>query len=162
MWMRAGLALGLGAALQLGASASAGAADDSPWGSAEMTEKEYAPQQAVYDVAVDEPEAMEGVLDRVSFLNNQYEADPFDAHIVVVLHGAEMDIFARENFEEHEELARRAESLTQAGPIEFRICAAAASAYGYEVEDLHGFAEVVPMADAEIIELQQEGYAYMQ
>ena len=28
-------------------------------------------------------------------------------------------------------------------------------------EDVHGFVNVVPMADAEIIELHHEGYAYM-
>lgn len=150
----------IGSAMLLAALAAG--ADDSPWGRASLTDKEYEPDRVVYDVAVSEPAELEGVLDRVSFLNNQYDADPFDAHIVVVLHGGELPVFAREHFSEHEELARRAESLTKAGPIEFRICGAAAEARGFQPEDMHGFTEVVPMADSEIVELQQDGYAYMQ
>ena len=37
----------------------------------------------------------------------------------------------------------------------------AAALRDVEPEDVHGFVKVVPMADAEIIELQHEGYAYM-
>ena len=57
---------------------------------------------------------------------------------------------------------RRAQSLTLAGPIVFRMCAVAARMHGYQPEDIHGFVELVPMADAEIVRLQtEEGYAYM-
>lgn len=51
---------------------------------------------------------------------------------------------------------------TRAGVIDYRICPAGAARRGYAPEDFHGFASVVPMADAEIIRLQQqEGYGYM-
>jgi len=42
------------------------------------------------------------------------------------------------------------------------VTGAAAKMRGFAPEDFHDFAEVVPMADAEIVRLQQEeGYAYM-
>lgn len=31
----------------------------------------------------------------------------------------------------------------------------------YRPSDVHGFVQMVPMADAEIVRLQKEGYAYM-
>jgi intracellular sulfur oxidation DsrE/DsrF family protein len=135
---------------------------NSPWGRASTNNYSYAPQKVVYDVAVKSQEELEGVLDRVSFLNNLYRANPFDAAIVVVLHGDEIDMFALENFTRNSALMKRAQSLTIAGPIEFRMCTVAARGHGYEPKDIHGFVKMVPMADAEIVKLQrEENYAYM-
>lgn len=142
---------------------SLAAADaNAPWGRAAPVEVAYAPQKVVYDVAVSSPAELEGVLDRVSFLNNIYEANPFDSSIVVVLHGDEIPLFAVSNYAKNRELMTRAQSLTRAGPIQFRMCVVAARAHGYKPEDIHGFVQMVPMADAEIVRLQREGgYAYM-
>lgn len=136
--------------------------NDPPWGRAALQETAYAPQKAVYDVAVPNKAALESVLDRVSYLNNLYQADPFDSAIVVVLHGDEIPLFAVKNQRQNRELMARAQSLTQAGPIEFRMCAVAARSRGYQPGDIHGFVHMVPMADAELVRLQrEEGYAYM-
>jgi len=53
----------------------------------------------------------------------------------------------------------RAQSLTVGTSIEFRMCRAAARQLNYEENDIHGFVKMVPMADAEIVRLQHEGYA---
>ncbi|WP_019626744.1 DsrE family protein [Thioalkalivibrio sp. ALJT] len=147
----------------LGAPIVSSADADMPWGSAEKMDRQYEPRKVVYDVYTrNAARELDMVLDRVSMLNNVYNADPFESHIVMVLHGAEVPLFTREKFEEHEELMRRARSLTQAGNIEFRMCEASARLRGIELPDIHGFVNVVPMADAEIIELQHEGYQLMQ
>jgi intracellular sulfur oxidation DsrE/DsrF family protein len=57
---------------------------------------------------------------------------------------------------------KRAQSLTVGGVIEIRMCRAAAKRRGLMADDIHGFISMVPMADAEIVKLQSEGYAYMQ
>lgn len=133
-----------------------------PWGRAAPPHASYAPQKVVYDVSVNSTRALGGVFDRLGFLNTLYEANPFDAHIVVVLHGNEIPMFAIKNLGQYREQMVRAVSLTQAGPIEFRMCAAAARLHGLAPEDIHGFVRMVPMADAELIKLQREdGYAYM-
>lgn len=151
------------AVAMMGLAPSLAAADgNAPWGRAALVEAAYAPQKVVYDVAVSGPAELEGVLDRVSFLNNIYEANPFDSSIVVVLHGDEIPMFATKNHAKHSELMARAQSLTRAGPVQFRMCVVAARAHGYQPEDIHGFVRMVPMADAEIVRLQREGgYAYM-
>ena len=138
------------------------AAQNAPWGRASLQSIDYAPQKVVYDVATADVESFSRVLDRVSYLHNVYHADPFDESIVLVLHGDEIPFFAIENSDSYRELMRRAQSLTVGGMVKFRMCRVAARGYDLEPDDIHGFVEVVPMADAEIIRLQQEeGYAYM-
>jgi intracellular sulfur oxidation DsrE/DsrF family protein len=138
------------------------AGEETPWGRAQLEAIDYRPQKVVYDVSVGSVEAFSRVLDRVSYLNNVYGADPFEASIVLVLHGDEIPFFAVKNLDRYRELMQRAQSLTLAGPIEFRMCRVAARGHGLEPQDIDGFVKVVPMADAEIVRLQQEqGYVYM-
>lgn len=138
-------------------------AEPAPWGRAEAQEFDYQPQKVVYDVAASSRKQFEGVLDRASYLSQVYHEDPFSASIVLVLHGDEIPFFGIKNHLKYKELMERAHSLTLNNVIEFRMCRIAARGYGFEPKDIHGFVKIVPMADAEIIRLQQEeGYVYMQ
>ncbi len=140
------------------------ASDDSqvPWGQAKAVEKTYSKQKVVYDVAVKTIAQLENVLDRASYLSALNDADPFDSKIVIVLHGDEIGFFAIRNFAKYRELMVRAQSLTVGGIIDIRMCRVAAHRRGFEPPDIHGFVTIVPMADAEIIDLQKQGFAYMQ
>jgi len=141
---------------------TAQAEQDAPWGRASLQAIDYAPQKVVYDVAVADAESFSRVLDRVSYLHNIYQADPFDESIVLVLHGDEIPFFAVDNYDRYRELMHRAQSLTVGGMVQIRMCRVAAAGHDLEPDDIHGFVKVVPMADAEIVRLQQEeGYAYM-
>ncbi|MEO8158039.1 MAG: DsrE family protein [Betaproteobacteria bacterium] len=142
------------------AAASADAA--APWGRAGVVEKTYSKQKVVYDVAVKTVAQLENVLDRASYLSALNDADPFDSKIVIVLHGDEIGFFALRNFEKYRELMVRAQSLTVGGIIDMRMCRVSAHRRGFEPSDIHGFVTMVPMADAEIIDLQKQGFAYMQ
>lgn len=138
------------------------AEQSAPWGKSSVVSIDYKPQKVVYDVAASSVDTFSHVLDRVSYLNNVYRADPFDASLVMVLHGDEIPFFAISNLGKYQDLMQRAQSLTVAGPVEFRMCELAAKGHGLDPEDIHGFVKVVPMADAEIVRLQQEeGYVYM-
>jgi intracellular sulfur oxidation DsrE/DsrF family protein len=143
-------------------SVSQAADAKAPWGHAKLDEIDYKPHKVVYDVSVSSVSALTNVLDRVSFLNKIYQADPFDSSIVMVLHGNEIPFFAIKNYDKYRDLMNRAESLTKNGNIQFRMCKVAARGHGFEPKDIHGFVKMVPMADAEIIRLQQEeGHVYM-
>lgn len=145
------------------ALASNALADNAPWGSSKETAIEYKPQKVVYDVHVTTVEAVESVLDRASYLSTITGADPFDQSIVLVLHGKELSFFAIENYGKYKELMRRAQSLVESEALSIRMCKIAAQSQGYSPADIHGFVEMVPMGDAEIIRLQyEEGHAYMQ
>lgn len=141
----------------------AGAAEHAPWGEAQVVERDYQPQKVVYDVSASSRQQFEGVLDRASYLSKVYHEDPFAASIVLVLHGDEIPFFGIKNYLQYKDLMARAQSLTLNNVIEFRMCKIAARGHGFEPQDIHGFVKMVPMADAEIIRLQQEeNYVYMQ
>ncbi len=136
---------------------------NAPWGGASVTPTKYKPQKVVYDVHVKTAEAVASVLDRASHLSMITGADPFEQSIVLVLHGKELSFFAIENYEKYKDLMKRAQSLIESEVINIRMCKIAAQSQGYAPEDIHGFVEMVPMGDAEIIRLQyEEAHAYMQ
>ena len=147
--------------LAMSVSLSAFANANAPWGSAKEIEPQYAKQKVVYDTAVTTVKGLTSVLDRASFLSNLNGADPFDNKIVIVLHGDEIPFFGIKNYAKYKALMTRAQSLTVGGIIEFRMCRVAAKGRGYAPNDIHGFVTIVPMGDAEIVRLQQEGYGYM-
>jgi len=134
-----------------------------PWGGASVTETEYKPQKVVYDVHVKTVEKVESVLDRASHLSKITGADPFDQSIVLVLHGPELNFFAIKNYPKHKALMKRAQSLVESETLKIKMCKIAAEGQGYSAKDIHGFVEMIPMGDAEIIRLQyEENHAYMQ
>jgi intracellular sulfur oxidation DsrE/DsrF family protein len=133
-----------------------------PWGRAKTIDKTYSQQKVVYDVSVKTVAQLENVLDRASYLSALNDADPFDSKIVIVLHGDEIGFFAIRNYEKYRALMARAQSLTVGGIIDIRMCRVSAHRRGFEPADIHGFVVMVPMADAEIIDLQKQGFAYMQ
>jgi intracellular sulfur oxidation DsrE/DsrF family protein len=136
---------------------------DAPWGGAKLTATVYKPQKVVYDVHVTTVKEVESVLDRASYLSTITGADPFDQSIVLVLHGSELSFFAIKNYDKYKELVQRAQSLVQSEAITIKMCKIAAQGQGFSPEDIHGFIEMVPMGDAEIIRLQyEENHAYMQ
>lgn len=136
-------------------------AESPKWGAAQTMAIEYKGQKVVYDTAVGSVSALTSVLDRASYLSAINGADPFDTKIVIVLHGDEIPFFGIKNYARYKDLMNRAQSLTVGGIIEFRMCKIAAKGHGFEPGDIHGFVSMVPMGDAEIIRLQQEGHAYM-
>ncbi len=139
------------------------AEDNAPWGHASAADIAYKPHKVVYDVSVSSVQAFTNVLDRVSYLNTIYQADPFASSIMVIMHGDEIPFFAIKNYAKYKSLMTRAQSLENSGNIRFRMCKVAAEGHGLKPADIHGFVEMVPMADAEIIRLQQEEqHAYMQ
>ena len=136
--------------------------DDTPWGRADRLEIEYEPQKVVYDLTSGDKAMLSGVLDRVAHLYKLYDSDTFDSSIIIVIHGDAIPVFAIQELEKNRDIMTRAQSLMVGTSIEFRMCSAAARLLNYEAKDIHGFVTMVPMADAEIIRLQHEGYAYMQ
>jgi len=134
-----------------------------PWGGADVTPTEYNPQKVVYDVHVKTVAKVASVLDRASYLSKITGADPFDQSIVLVLHGPELNFFAIKNYSKYKELMHRAQSLVESEALKIKMCEIAAEGQGYQAKDIHGFVEMVPMGDAEIIRLQYEdNHAYMQ
>ncbi len=153
----------IAALLTTAAVLPAAVADEAPWGHAKPVATGYAPQKVLYDLSSGSERELVSLLDRVSYLATLYGSDPFDMSVVVIVHAGAIPFFTIGQFEKYRETITRAQSLTVGNPVEFRMCQAAARVQGLAPEDIHGFVKMVPMADAEIIRLQnEEGYAYMQ
>ena len=121
------------------------------------------PLKVVYDVAVDTPEAMDNVLARASHLSNLTGADPLEGSIVLVLRGNEVAYFTQANHDTYKAIVDRAKSLSTGGIIVIRMSQLALKVRGIDVDDVHGFIEIVPFGDSEIARLQTvEGHAYLQ
>ena len=118
------------------------------------------PSKVVYDVSNADPDELNRLLDRASLLQIMYGNDPFDASIVLVVHEGAIPLFVKTN-DKHGQLMQRAVSLTAGEIIEFRLCGASARMQGFGESNFHEFVTMVPMADAEIVQLQQDGYAYL-
>ena len=134
---------------------------------ADEAQPQYAPAKVVYDITSGNLKELENILDRVSFLQNLYNNNSFEASIILVIHSEAIPQFAKHNKLKNnpdgkrDELIKRARSLTLGEIIQFRICEASAKIQGYKKKDFHEFTQLVPMADAEIIMLQDKGYAFM-
>lgn len=144
------------------AAAPLAADPQSPARGAAVMDIEYRPAKVVYDLFSADPKKIANILDRVSLLQNLYGTNPFEASIVVVVHGGSIPIFSQARDKQHGDLMRRARSLIQSEVIQFRMCAASARMQGYQARDIQDFVTMVPMADAELVRLQHAGYAYMQ
>jgi intracellular sulfur oxidation DsrE/DsrF family protein len=149
------------AALTLPLAPASAAGPEVPWGRGKVVEQSYAKQKVVYDVATSSEAAVRSVISRAQLLVDLNGSDPFETKVVIVLHGDEIPFFAVKNLGKHRELMQRAQSATLSGLVEFRMCKLAAQGHGFAPEDIHGFVTLVPMADAEIVRLQQAGYGYM-
>ncbi len=147
--------------LLFGSSSLLVAGEGAPWGVATELDIEYAPTKVLYDLSSGDEKILASVLDRVGYLYKLYGSDTFDSSIVVIIHGGAIPVFAIDELEKYKDIMQRAQSLTVGTSIEFRMCHAAARLLNYESSDIHGFVKMVPMADAEIVRLQHDGYAYM-
>jgi len=138
------------------------AIEGGPWGVAEESTITYKPQKVLYDVTSGDEKKINNILDRASLLNKLYNNDPFDASIVIIIHGQAIPLFTRAFFEKYKNTMHRAHNLAVGSRIEYRMCQASAKIQGFNPGDIHGFVKMVPMADAEIAKLQnEEGYAYI-
>jgi hypothetical protein len=148
--------------LQTVALADTKADNAAPWGRAKLTDTQYKPQKVVFDVTAATIGNLTSVVDRASYLSTITGADPFDSSIVLVVHGSAVPFFAIKNTAKYRDLMERVNSLVVGEVLKVKMCKVAAESYGFAPKDIHGFVEMVPMGDAEIIRLQnEEGHAYM-
>jgi len=124
-------------------------------------QKHYVPGQVVYDVTSSDATKLSHVIDRAGLLQKIYQNDSFEASIILVVHAGAIPLFAKKNQDQHE-LIQRVKGLTLGEIIQVRLCEASANMQGLFKDDFDSFIQMIPMADAEIIELQKNGYSYLQ
>jgi len=126
-------------------------------------ETPYTAQKVVYDFYLDDPAKMGPALYWVRSLLNPlmdapYGFAPESLNVVVVIHGTEIVTVAKKNYDRYRQVVERMRYYAGLG-VKFKVCALAASDYGYRAEDFYDFVEVVPSAFTELAHWQLQGYA---
>ena len=135
--------------------AAASADEFAPYGTAKVDMHEYPTINAVFDLNYANTADMNILY---NFVTNP--RTPLKGKMVVVTHGPELRVFAKENYEKYQGIVDKMAELAKNG-VEFRMCSNAMRAAGFQASDMHGFITVVPAGFPEIALLQSQGYQYI-
>lgn len=131
-------------------------------GSAVFVETPYEKQNVVFDFYFDDPDKINSALYWLKGLVDPLMAHPYnyapeDLNIKVIIHGTELVTFAKHNYARYRDAVDRMRYYAELG-VEFKVCYYAALDYGYQLQDLQDFVQVVPSGIAELAHWQKQGY----
>jgi len=129
--------------------------EKTPYGTAKVDMHDYPAIDRVFDLSYDGPEKIENLC---RYIDNTLRA--ISGKTVVISHGPEVRLFAKENYEKYKSIVDKVAELADQG-IEFRMCANTMKRAGFKAEDMHGFITVIPAGFAELIFLQSQGFQYI-
>ncbi len=137
-----------------------------PYGSGELTVwpdlKEIEQIKVIWDFVFDDPTSVDGALNPVvAVLNAAAEHGRVDFKLidtVVVSHGPEAVVWAKQNYDKFKDIVDRAAQLAEQG-VRFEVCNNVARALGFSPEDLHGFVNAVPSGSLAVVYWQLKGYS---
>lgn len=131
-----------------------------PGGSQEPAAEHQEAVRSVLDISVHTREELKFLLDRAErFVREPRPVGRAD-HIVLVLHGPEIEFFSRRNYEQYRDLVDQAARLDAFDIVDVKICQTMMRVRGVERDDIPAFIEQVPFGEAEIKRLAGEGYVY--
>jgi len=116
---------------------------------------EYPVTNAVFDVNYEYPYKLNILNVFIIKTSEQLKGE-----MVVVTHGPELRVFAKENSDKYQGIVDKMAALADKG-VEFHMCNNAMCAAGFKPEDMHGFITVVPAGFPEVAYLQSKGYKYI-
>lgn len=130
---------------------------------AKFVQTPYKEPRVMFEFYFDQPEKINSALYWLrSYINPLTEAPynyaPEFMNIKVIIHGTEIVTLVNNNYKKYKTIVERIKYYSQLG-VEFRVCAIAASDFGYTISDFQSFVKVVPSAIVEIGHWQQQGYA---
>ncbi len=112
-------------------------------------------QGYVFSVTVSSSQQLDVVLDRAEDLRALFNPDEH-SKIAIVLHGDELQLFQKENYNLNQSVVERARLLDRDNIIDIKACQTMMRVLEIEQNELPNFIEQVPFAPAEIERLQNE------
>ncbi len=135
---------------------------------AESTSAGHAPQLSVsptgpsgryvFRVTLHTEQEIDGLLTRAEMLSNEVKVDDDHAGIALVLHGPEIELFAKQNYKKYQQLVDRAAKLDANQVIDIKICSTKMGELDLDEDDIPAFIEIVPYGPDEEKRLRREGY----
>jgi hypothetical protein len=115
----------------------------------------------LFSVTLHTPEEIAGLLTRAEELAKTRRANSNDVGIALVLHGPEIEIFAKKNYARFRETVDLAARLNDGHIIEIKMCRTEMKRLGIGEEDIPAFIELVPYGPDEETRLRRNGYVYL-
>ena len=107
------------------------------------------------------PSEVQDALLRAKTLLDQGLVNADDPPIAFVLHGPEVSIFLRENYEQYREIVDLAAHLSAFNVVDMKVCRTRLGSLGETDQQLVPFVSTVPLGAAEVKRLlNDEGYVY--
>jgi len=115
----------------------------------------------MFNVTLHTPQEIYGMLHRAEELAAQGKTVQSDTGIALVLHGPEIQLFTKKNYEANRSLIELARRLDHEGIIEIKMCRTAMRDLDVKESDVFSFVSFVPYAPDEIKRLEADGYVYL-
>lgn len=109
----------------------------------------------VIDVTVQNAEELSVVLERAEQLREMFNPQQH-GRIAIVLHGNELSLFQKQNYDMNQSLVDRARLLDEDSIIDIKACQTMMQTLQIEQNELPAFIEQVPFAPQEIRRLERE------
>lgn len=135
---------------------------------ARTSKTETAPYVAVEEfsgylgrIGFNDPEQVAQALMRVEGLYNFDGGALLTNPVAIVVHGPEVSIFQKENYQEHKEIVDLAAKLTALGILDINVCEVRLNREGGTKDSVYPFVGTVPFGPAEVDRLlSEENYVY--
>lgn len=113
------------------------------------------PPGYVFEVIVNSAQELDVILDRADSLRKLFKPDQY-SRIAIVLHGAELQLFQKNNYSANQSIVERARLLDQEQVIDIKACQTMMRDLNIQQSELPAFIEQVPLAADEIDRLVKE------
>jgi intracellular sulfur oxidation DsrE/DsrF family protein len=109
----------------------------------------------------DSPEEVANALERVEKLYSEGKLPQGVNPIAIILHGPEVEIFFKDNYEEYKRIVDLAARLSAFGVVDVRVCETQSGIMGRSRTSIHSFIGTVPFGPTAVKRLlDQQNYVY--
>ena len=112
-------------------------------------------------IGFNDPEQLNEALERVQAFYEENDGETPSSPISIVVHGPEVEVFAKGNYEEYKNIVDRAAQLAAFGVLDIAVCETRLGIDGVEMSEVYPFVNTVPFGpDEEDRLITQEKYIY--
>lgn len=115
----------------------------------------------LFSITLHTPGEIAGLLVRAEELAKTTRPDARRTGIALVLHGPEIEMFAKKNYSRFQETVEQAARLDAERIVEVKMCRTEMKILGIKEEDIPAFIELVPYGPDEEARLRRSGYIYL-